>query len=748
MNFRPISCAAGVRLAFGLFLLSVAAASAQPAVTLSHTSFTVVAGGSFPLNAFASGAAPISYQWRKNGNFIANATNATLTLTNVPLGDSGSAFTVAVTNPGGTTVSPPATMTVLAPLTVTVPPVDATVPAGTAATFVVTVTGGAPPISYQWRKNGAVISGATNASYTTPPTVSADNGSVFIVVISSPSGLLIPSSATLIVRPAPVITRQPGNGGVNAGQTLASPFSVDVTGTEPIAFQWFKNGTAIPDATNSSYTPPPGVPADNGSTFKVVVTDAIGSVESTGANLTVRFGAIIATQPTNQSVTPGGNATFTVVASGNPAPNHQWQRLPAGSSTWADLTNSAAYSGVTTAALTIIGTTTAMNGDQFRSVITVVNNGQVIGAPATTNAATLAVKQSQTITFRAVGDVAFSATPIPISASSTSGLPVTFSIVSGPASISGSTVTLTAPGIVTVRATQTGSDSFHAASPIERTFTVSAPVDPARLVNLSIRATAGSDSQTLIVGFTVGGSGAVDGKPLLIRGAGPALAAFGVSDALTDPTLMVFDGAAAIAGNDDWANDIQVSNQSAALGAFAFAPGSRDAALVRTIPPRGYTVQLTGKSAASGVALVEVYDASPSFSGTTARLTNVSARTHVGTGGNILITGFVVAGNGTRRVLVRAVGPALTGFGVSGVLIDPRLELFRSVGAQTVKVSENDDWDNSTLAAQQAAGAFALALGSKDAVLVATLEPGGYTAQISGVNGSTGIALVEIYELP
>jgi hypothetical protein len=447
-------------------------------------------------------------------------------------------------------------------------------------------------------------------------------------------------------------------------------------------------------------------------------------------------------------VTPGSTATFTTVATGNPAPNYQWQRLPAGSSAWADVTNSASYSGANTAALTIIGATAAMSGDQFRCVATVVHNGQNLGDPATSNAATLLVRLNQTIAFAALPEISFSTAPITLNATATSALPITFAVISGPAALSGITLTLTGPGSITVRATQAGSATFHPAAPVDRTFLVAPAADPARLVNLSIRAAAGTGDQTLVVGFTVGGGATNDQKPLLIRGAGPALAGFGVADALADPVLTVFEDATVIATNDDWGNDIQVAARAAALGAFAFAASSRDSALISSIAPKGYTVQLTGKSAASGVALVEVYDASTTFTGTSSRLTNVSARTQVGTGGNVLITGFVVGGSGTGRILVRAAGPALSAFGLGGVLVDPKLELFRSVGASSVLVAENDDWSNTTLAAQQSVGAFALTPGSKDAVLVATLEPGSYTAQVSGVGGTTGVALVEIYQLP
>ncbi len=267
----------------------------------------------------------------------------------------------------------------------------------------------------------------------------------------------------------------------------------------------------------------------------------------------------------------------------------------------------------------------------------------------------------------------------------------------------------------------------------------------ARLANVSIRAGAGSGSETLIVGLTIGGAGTSGSKTLLIRGTGPALTAFGVTGALADPVLTVFNAAAAIAANDDWGDDAQVGAKGAALGAFPLIAGSKDAALVGTVSFGGYTVQLTGKAGATGVGLVEVYDATAGFTATTPRVINVSARTQVGTGGNILITGFVIAGGGTRQVLIRATGPALARFGVAGTLVDPKLELYNGAG---VKTDENDNWSSTTRAAQTSIGAFPLVAGSNDSVIVVTLAPGSYTAQVSGVGATTGVALVEIYELP
>ena len=275
----------------------------------------------------------------------------------------------------------------------------------------------------------------------------------------------------------------------------------------------------------------------------------------------------------------------------------------------------------------------------------------------------------------------------------------------------------------------------------------------AYLSNLSIRSNAGSGAQTLIVGVTVGGTGTSGTKNVLIRGIGPTLGAFGVTGVLADPKLEIFSSLSpvAIASNDNWdATATPVATQ-AAVGAFALTAGSRDAALVGAgVPAGGYSVQLTGVGGATGVALAELYDLTPaaSFTATTPRLTNISARTQVGTGGDLLITGFNVSGTGTRRLLIRAVGPTLAAFGVTGTLVDPKLEVFS--GDTKAIIASNDNWDATATpaATQTGAGAFGLTPNSKDAVLIVNLAPGSYTAQVSGVNNTTGVALVEIYELP
>jgi hypothetical protein len=186
-----------------------------------------------------------------------------------------------------------------------------------------------------------------------------------------------------------------------------------------------------------------------------------------------------------------------------------------------------------------------------------------------------------------------------------------------------------------------------------------------------------------------------------------------------------------------------ISDAFAVSGAFALRPDSRDAAVLRRMDGGNYTAQVTSASG-SGIALAEIYDTAPSSG---ARLVNVSARAQVGIGNGILIAGFNVSGNVPRQVLIRGVGPALSAFGVPRVLANPRLDLYRG----TTLLQGNDDWGGTTAftAAFAQVGAFALSGGSsRDAALLVTLSPGSYTAQVSGVGNTTGVALIEVYELP
>ena len=296
----------------------------------------------------------------------------------------------------------------------------------------------------------------------------------------------------------------------------------------------------------------------------------------------------------------------------------------------------------------------------------------------------------------------------------------------------------------------TNSVTSVTSAPANLTVNPVAAADVGRLINLAIRTGAGTGAQTLIVGFATGGAGTSGPKPLLIRGVGPSLNQFGLTGTLADPVMTVFQDTTTVATNDNWAGDATVLARIVQTGAFGYtSAASLDAALALSPALGSYTVQILGKNGGTGLALAEIYDATAaaSFTAATPRLVNVSARTQVGTGDGILFAGFVIGGTTAKTVLIRGIGPTLGVFGVAGALDDPKLQLF--AGATLLR--ENDNWggDAQIVATAASVGAFPIAnLASKDAILLVTLLPGSYTAQISGVAATTGVALVEVYEVP
>jgi hypothetical protein len=264
-----------------------------------------------------------------------------------------------------------------------------------------------------------------------------------------------------------------------------------------------------------------------------------------------------------------------------------------------------------------------------------------------------------------------------------------------------------------------------------------------RLINLSSRAKVGTGESVLITGFVIGGT---DSKKVLIRAVGPALSAFGLASPLPNPAITIYQGSNVIAQNDDWSKDDAA--EISRLGAFAFTAGSKDAALLTTLKPGAYTAQIADPSGTgTGVALAEIYDASVNPNADYQRLVNISSRGRVTPDDGVLIGGFVVTGNSPKTLLIRGIGPALSAFGIAGALADPALTIYQDSKA----IATNEGWANNaaiTTAAIQT-GAFTLASGSKDAAVLITLNPGAYTAQIkSAKNASSGVALIEIYEVP
>ena len=268
-----------------------------------------------------------------------------------------------------------------------------------------------------------------------------------------------------------------------------------------------------------------------------------------------------------------------------------------------------------------------------------------------------------------------------------------------------------------------------------------------RLINLSILTSLPVAGDTFTMGYVVGGSGTAGTKALVIRVAGPSLGALGVPATLGDPKLELFAGSVKTGENDNWGGSATLASAMAAVGAFAYTgPASLDAAAALSVAKGDNSVKVSAAGNGTGTVIAEIYDATPtdSITRTTPRLVNVSVLKQLGTGFTV---GFVVSGSGPKNVLVRAIGPTLgSAFGVGGVVSDPQLTLY---SGQTV-IGSNDNWGarTSLKAAFAAAGAFEMADTSRDAAAMAWLQPGSYTVVVSGVGNTTGITLVEVYELP
>jgi hypothetical protein len=258
--------------------------------------------------------------------------------------------------------------------------------------------------------------------------------------------------------------------------------------------------------------------------------------------------------------------------------------------------------------------------------------------------------------------------------------------------------------------------------------------EPAKLANISTRVQVFPGDNALIGGFIITGT---EPRKVIIRGLGPSLAP-ALEGALADPTLELRQGTTLVAQNDNWQDA-----QAAEIAATTLQPTKNfESAIVRTLDPGSYTAVLRGRGEASGTGLVEVYDLG---AGPGAKLANISTRGFIGAGDQVMIGGVIVAGDAARtaRVIVRAIGPTLTDFGVPGALSDPTLELHDGNGAL---MAANDNW---RVAHEAEIMATNLAP-SRDAesAIIETLAAGNYTAIVRGVAGATGVGLIEVYHLP
>jgi sugar lactone lactonase YvrE len=480
---------------------------------------------------------------------------------------------------------------------------------------------------------------------------------------------------------------------------------------------------------NARFATPGDVTVDN--TGVVYVADAENdTIRRIIAGSTVAAPSITA-QPAGQTVNVGSQVVFTMGVAGTAPLYFQWYL------------NGVAIPNATGPSYGISNVQDSAAGSYSATVINAEGS-------ATSSAASLTIilpagypditAQPQGATIMDGGSVALSVTVA-------GGGPFTYQWYLNGAAVAGATgasFTATAPGSYTVAVT----------NPTASVTSAAAVVSPSnRLTNVSTRAMVGTGGAVAIAGIYIEGPPGAT-KQLLIRGVGPALASFGVGGVLSQPTISVFNsGGSMIATNTGWgtgANAADVATVTSQIGTFALPAGSADSALLADLAPGSYSVQLSGANSSTGVGLVEVYETNSSDP---TLLTNLSTRGLVGTGGNILIGGFSITGSQAATVLVRAIGPTLASFSISGFLAQPVLTVLNS-SQVVVPGGTNTGWTSSPnnvaqiVSTSAAVGAFALPTGSADSVLLLTLQPGTYTAEVSGVGNSTGIALVEVYQVP
>jgi hypothetical protein len=593
----------------------------------------------------------------------------------------------------------------------------------------------------QWKKDNTDLGYGNLTTFTKTSAADSDAG-VYTVTVSDSSGTVTSSATTVSVGdPVAIITHPVPSQTVLTGG-MAS-MTVVASGPGVLTYQWYKDGIAVPNATNATLTIT-SVKARDAGLYAVYVGSEYQQGDdrafSFSSILSVRSPPEIVTQPTNVTAIIGSSAELSVLAAGDQPMTYRWKKagMP--------LIDGPIYSGGAQSSLLVKTVSSAEAGEY---TVTVSNQyGSVTSSPATLVAITdpnvpNIIKQPSDVTVQ-IGDVL----NISVVANSPDGSALSYQWLKDGTALPGySSATLLVSdvqlvhsgGYVVVVTNGHGSVTSATANVVVGNGT--------RAVNLSSRAQVGIDGDILITGFVINGS---TSKRMLIRAVGPGLIKLGVDGVLANPFVTLMSSSQEqLAANDDWgvsSNLQELTTAQSKVGAFPLDANSKDAALLVTLQPGAYTALVSGVSRGTGVALAEVYEVDDS---TTNRLINLSARAYVGTGSKILIGGIVVRGNAPKRFLLRGVGPGLSRFGVVGLLADPKLSLMDRDGKA---IAVNDDWYTNAnaadiRAAMKSAGAFDIGGNTKDSALLVDLQPGTYTAIVEGVGNTSGVALVEVYEV-
>lgn len=638
--------------------------------------------------------------------------------------------------------------TTLAPV-ITTQPVSLSVATGAAATFTVVATGTAP-LTYQWAKGGVAITSATSATLALTTVAAADAGS-YTVTVSNAAGSVTSTAATLTVTTsglsAPVITTQPVSQTVAAGAAVT--FSVNATGTGTLTYSWFKDGRLVSLGGSATLSIAAATAADAG-VYRVTVSSVGGSTTSDGATLTVSSTLpppnpgtppAITTQPVSLLVNTGAAATFTVVATGTAPLHYTWMKNGRVIENSDSATYAIASAKVEDAAVYTVKVSNSAGSVTSASASLAVN---LVAGTVTTAPANLAVKAGAEAKF----------------AVTAAGTGLTYQWAFNGRPIKGATdASLTLTNVGPLAAGAYGVTISTSAGPAAAAAAALTVTTDARLVNIATRGHVGQDDEVLISGFVTRGAGT---KKILLRAVGPTLGtAFNLADSLPNPTLTLYSAGranAVVDTNSGWGGSATLSAAFAQVGAFPLSPTAADAALLETLDSGAYSAIVTAPSGKSGVALIEAYDADTGSP--PAEIVNISTRALVGAeAANTLIAGFAVSGTTSDTVLIRGVGPSLgTLFGMRRALGASHVAVFDSKGnqiaANTAWAAGRDDRDDDEAGtmsnlddASDRVGAWRLPHGSTDSALLLTLAPGVYTAHVTGVQGKSGIGLVEIYEV-
>lgn len=748
-----------------------------PTITTQPQPQSVNEGQGATFSVTASGTAPLAYQWRKDGVALTGVTTSALVLSSVTATSAG-IYSVVVSNAVGSVASAGAALTVKAvvqPPQILVPPRSVASVVGTAVSLSVTATG-TGPLTYQWRKEGNAIPGATTATLNLAGQL-ADAGS-YTVVVGNSAGVITSSAATVTVSttPLPVAIVTPPLAQTAALGGTAS-FSVVASGSGPLSYQWQKDGLAIAGATTATLSLS-NLAASAAGAYRVVVTNATNSVTSAGANLTVmstrgiagtylgsfggnggsvallirgdRSGVLLGFASAariallSREIVVDANGRFSAV---QPDPRPAATGSSAGTPPIAAHEGEFHFEGAIAADGSVAGTVSGLN------LAFTAPGPAASGATAGVAGFYQAGAVGGSAQSYAIVTPAGQALVVNVTGATADGGVGTVTAAGGLAVTTAANATITG-AIVAESATFTTTVTSAAGTQLFAGANNDARSDIEKLINISTRSQTGTTANTLIAGFVISGDAP---KPVLVRAIGPTLGtAFSVSGALSAARLEIFRGATSIAVGGDWGapatgapSAATIAATTTRVGAFGLPAGSRDAAVLLTLEPGAYTAVVAGQGGASGVCLVEVYDATEGAIPRGRRIINIATRATAGTGDNALIAGFYVSGTVPKRLLIRGVGPGLAQFGLGGVLARPQL----TVNAGATVLAQNAGWstspDGATVATSAAqVGAFALAAGSADAALIVHLAPGAYTAQVAGVGNTTGVALVEVYELP